>query len=89
VIVTVSFGSPSNRSIREGYWESPKGIPGYTAEIRLKDSSKAGRGEHRGCRNLRHRSLGQALGRNARRLLRCVGRGDPGTETEIRHSRPP
>ena len=40
VIVTVSFGSPSNRSIREGYWESPKGIPGYTAEIRLKDSSK-------------------------------------------------
>lgn len=40
VIVTVSFGSPSNRSIREGYWESPKGIPGYNAEIRLKDSDK-------------------------------------------------
>ena len=39
VIVTVSFGSPSNRAIREGYWESPKGIPGYVAEIRLKDSS--------------------------------------------------
>lgn len=38
VIVTVSFGSPSNRAIREGYWESPKGIPGYNAEIRLKDS---------------------------------------------------
>lgn len=40
VIVTVSFGSPSNRGIREGYWESPKGIPSYNAEIRLKDSSK-------------------------------------------------
>lgn len=40
VIVTVSFGSPTNRAIREGYWESPKGIPGYNAEIRLKDSSK-------------------------------------------------
>lgn len=37
VIVTVSFGSPTNRAIREGYWESPKGIPGYNAEIRLKD----------------------------------------------------
>jgi len=37
VIVTVSFGSPSNRAIREGYWKSPKGIPGYSAEIRLKD----------------------------------------------------
>jgi len=37
VIVTVSFGSPSNRAIREGYWESPKGIPDYDAEIRLKD----------------------------------------------------
>lgn len=37
VIVTVSFGSPSNRAIREGYWESPKGISGYNAEIRLKD----------------------------------------------------
>lgn len=40
VIVTVSFGSPSNRSIREGYWESPKGIPGYNAEICLRDSNK-------------------------------------------------
>lgn len=39
VIVTVSFGSPTNRAIRDGYWESPKTIPGYTAEIRLKDSS--------------------------------------------------
>lgn len=37
VIVTVSFGSPSNRAIREGYWESPKSIPGYSAEIRLKN----------------------------------------------------
>lgn len=40
VIVTVSFGSPSNRAIREGYWESPKGIPGHNAEIRLKDRSR-------------------------------------------------
>ncbi len=40
VIVTVSFGSPTNRAIREGYWEWPKGIPGYAAEIRLKDSDK-------------------------------------------------
>ncbi len=40
VIVTVSFGSPTNRAIREGYWESPKGIPGYNAEIRLKDRSQ-------------------------------------------------
>ena len=37
VIVTVSFGSPTNRAIREGYWESPKSIPGHNAEIRLKD----------------------------------------------------
>lgn len=37
VTVTVSFGSPSNRARREGYWESPKRIPGYNAEIRLKD----------------------------------------------------
>lgn len=40
VIVAVSFGSPSNRAIREGYWESPKGIPGYNAEIRLKDRER-------------------------------------------------
>ena len=40
VIVMVSFGSPSNRAIREGYWESPKGIPGYNAEIRPKDRSQ-------------------------------------------------
>lgn len=39
VIVTVSFGSPTNRAIREGYWESPKGIQGYNAEIHLKDPS--------------------------------------------------
>lgn len=37
-IVTVSFGSPTNRAIRNGYWESPKSIPGYEAEIRLADS---------------------------------------------------
>jgi len=40
VIVTVSFGSPTNRAIREGYWESPKGIPDYNAEIRLKDPAQ-------------------------------------------------
>jgi hypothetical protein len=39
-IVTVSFGSPNNRAIREGYWESPKAVPGYNAEIRLCDTSK-------------------------------------------------
>lgn len=38
LVVTVSFGSPTNRAIQDGYWESPKTIPGYTAEIRLKDS---------------------------------------------------
>ncbi len=35
--VMVSFGSPSNKAIRDGYWESPKSIPGYEAEIRLID----------------------------------------------------
>jgi len=41
VIVTVSFGAPTNRAIREGYWESPKSITGYdAAEIRLLDPSK-------------------------------------------------
>ncbi|MFH1295222.1 MAG: hypothetical protein ABIH84_01440 [bacterium] len=40
VIVTVSFGAPNNRAIREGYWELPKGIPGYDVEIRLLDPSK-------------------------------------------------
>ncbi len=38
-IVTVSFGSPTNRAIRDGYWESPKAIPEYEAEIRLADPS--------------------------------------------------
>lgn len=37
VIVTVSFGSPTNASIRSGYWESPKSVPGYAAEIRKLD----------------------------------------------------
>ncbi len=37
VTVTVSFGSPTNRAIRDGYWESPKSIPGYAAEIRKND----------------------------------------------------
>lgn len=39
VIVTVSFGAPTNRQIREGYWESPKSIPNFAAEIRLIDSN--------------------------------------------------
>lgn len=39
-IVTVSFGSPSNRGAREGYWEMPKSIPGYEAEIRLIDPAE-------------------------------------------------
>jgi hypothetical protein len=37
VIVTVSFGSPTNREIGDGYWESPKRIHGYAAEIRKID----------------------------------------------------
>ncbi|MFH1289102.1 MAG: hypothetical protein ABIH88_00085 [Patescibacteria group bacterium] len=40
VIITVSFGSPTNRAIREGFWESPKNIPNCNAEIRLKDREK-------------------------------------------------
>jgi len=40
VIVTVSFGSPTNRAIEEGFWESPKTIPGYEGEIRKLDSRK-------------------------------------------------
>ena len=41
VITTVSFGSPTNAAIRGGYWESPKSIPGYTAEIRKIDPSNS------------------------------------------------
>lgn len=37
VTVTVSFGSPTNRAIADGYWESPKTIPRYAAEIRKTD----------------------------------------------------
>ncbi len=33
--VEISFGSPTNRAIRDGFWERPKSIPGYKAEIRL------------------------------------------------------
>ncbi len=40
VIVTVSFGSPTNRAISDGYWVAPKAIPGYNAEIHLKDRSQ-------------------------------------------------
>jgi hypothetical protein len=39
-MVTVSFGSPNNQAISDGYWESPKVIPGHEAEIRLIDSDK-------------------------------------------------
>lgn len=35
--VVVSFGSPTNRQIREGWWNAPKEISGYEAEIRLID----------------------------------------------------
>lgn len=38
--VTISFGSPTNRQIRDGYWESPKPVPGYKAEVRLIDPEK-------------------------------------------------
>jgi len=38
--ITVSFGNPSNRAMRDGYWESPKPISGYEAEIRLVDSTQ-------------------------------------------------
>lgn len=41
VTVTVSFGSPRNRDIAAGWWDAPKCIPGFAAEIRKKD---AGRG---------------------------------------------
>jgi hypothetical protein len=37
VLVTVNFGGPTRRAISEGYWESPKGIPGYSGELRLRD----------------------------------------------------
>ncbi len=37
VNVVVYFGSPSNREISNGYWEKPKKISEYEAEIRLKD----------------------------------------------------
>ncbi len=39
VIVTVSFGSPTNAAIRGGYWESPKSVLGYKAEIRKLDQN--------------------------------------------------
>lgn len=33
IIVTVSFGCPMNREIRNGYWDNPKSIPGYEGVI--------------------------------------------------------
>lgn len=38
--VVVSFGSPTRRQREAGFWQSPKGIPGHAAEIRLIDTSK-------------------------------------------------
>jgi len=40
VTITVSFGSPTNRAIREGFWDAPKSIPGTTGEIRLISPSR-------------------------------------------------
>ncbi len=40
VIVSVSFGNPTNRQMRDGFWENPKSIPGYAAEIRLKEPAR-------------------------------------------------
>ena len=40
LIVMVSFGNPTNRQMAEGWWEAPKAIPGYNAELRLKDQSE-------------------------------------------------
>lgn len=37
VIVTVSFGSPTNRAIQDGYWDNPKSIPGGAGQIRKID----------------------------------------------------
>lgn len=46
-IVTVDFGSPSNREIRGGYWEAPKSLPGGTGRIELiaTDYASGGWGE--------------------------------------------
>ena len=41
VKVTVSFGGPSRRERGDGFWESPKGIPGYAgAEVYLVDPER-------------------------------------------------
>ena len=41
IVTTVSFGGPSRRERGDGFWESPKGIPGYDgAEIRLVDPER-------------------------------------------------
>ena len=34
-IIVVSFGAPTNKDVRDGYWQSPRGIPGYDGAIRL------------------------------------------------------
>lgn len=40
VVVTVSFGNPSNRQMRAGWWREPKLIYPYAAELRLKNPEK-------------------------------------------------
>jgi len=38
--VVVSFGSPTRRQCKEGFWTSPKGIQGHGGELRLLDPSR-------------------------------------------------
>lgn len=40
VTITVSFGSPTNRAIADGWWSAPKQITGQKAQLRLIDSTK-------------------------------------------------
>ena len=42
VKVVVSFGAPTRRAAADGFWETPKGIPGFDAEIRLIDPERGG-----------------------------------------------
>ena len=79
------FGSPTNRAIREGYWESPKGIPGIQRG-NPSEGSRAGleRREHRGLSESPAPILSvKHSARHARRLLPVSVAVIPGTETEI------
>lgn len=40
VTITVSFGSPTNRAIADGWWSAPKQITGQKAQLRLIDPKK-------------------------------------------------